>query len=96
MHSLSIQMKHYNITVTGRVQGVGFRNSVNRQARYLGIKGYVKNEFDGSVYIEAEGVDIELIEFVKWIKGRHSLAHVDNVSISVGQIAYFSIFEARY
>ena len=43
------------ITVKGRVQGVGFRFSTVREAEELGIKGFVENRMDGSVYIEAEG-----------------------------------------
>jgi len=47
--------KHVNITVKGRVQGVGFRYSAMEAAEELGIKGFVRNMPDGSVYIEAEG-----------------------------------------
>lgn len=42
-------------TVTGRVQGVGFRYFVTQHARRLGLTGRVRNEPDGSVTLEAEG-----------------------------------------
>jgi acylphosphatase len=42
-------------TVRGRVQGVGFRYFVMRQARILGLSGWVANEPDGSVRTVAEG-----------------------------------------
>ena len=49
-------------TVHGRVQGVYFRDFVQRQARSLGLTGYVKNLYDGrSVEVWAEG-DREQIE----------------------------------
>jgi len=48
-------MKHLNITVKGVVQGVFFRASTKDQADQLGICGLVRNEQDGSVYVEAEG-----------------------------------------
>ena len=42
-------------SVRGRVQGVGFRYFVLREADYLGLDGYVANERDGSVHVVAEG-----------------------------------------
>jgi len=42
-------------SVRGRVQGVGFRYFVLREATYLGLSGYVANERDGSVRVVAEG-----------------------------------------
>ena len=41
--------------VEGRVQGVGFRAFVVREARRLGLAGWVRNEPDGTVALEAEG-----------------------------------------
>ncbi len=41
--------------IEGRVQGVGFRAFVVREARRLGLSGWVRNEPDGAVAIEAEG-----------------------------------------
>ena len=49
------------IWVSGVVQGVGFRYFVSKLAKDFGLKGIVKNLFDGKVYIEAEG-DKELIQ----------------------------------
>lgn len=48
----------------GRVQGVGFRYYVVREARRLGLAGWVANERDGSVRAVAEGApgDIDLME----------------------------------
>lgn len=48
-------MRHINVTVSGRVQGVYFRASTKEVADSLGISGFVKNQPDGSVYLEAEG-----------------------------------------
>jgi acylphosphatase len=48
-------MHHYQITVSGKVQGVWFRKSTQDKARELGLRGFVRNQPDGSVYIEASG-----------------------------------------
>ena len=59
----------YKIYIRGWVQGVGFRWSAAHEARDRGIKGYVKNLSDGSVYIEAEGSGEQLNSFIEWCKG---------------------------
>lgn len=54
MNSLDAQAR-LEARVTGRVQGVGFRQFVRYHARRLGLTGWVRNEPDGSVYLVAEG-----------------------------------------
>jgi acylphosphatase len=44
-----------SVRITGRVQGVGFRNFTQMRARQLELTGWVRNEDDGSVRLEAEG-----------------------------------------
>jgi len=58
----------YKISVRGHVQGVGFRWSAAREAKNMGITGFVKNLSDGSVYIEAEGSREELNSFISWCR----------------------------
>lgn len=58
--------KHLVIRVTGKVQGVAFRASAAQKARMLALTGFVRNEPDGSVYIEVEGDPEVLNEFVAW------------------------------
>ena len=58
----------YRIHVKGRVQGVGFRWSAVREAKSRGITGFVKNQYDGSVYIEAEGSQEQLLDYVEWCR----------------------------
>nr|WP_169276117.1 acylphosphatase [Bifidobacterium sp. DSM 109958] len=43
------------MTVTGRVQGVGYRYAVVMAARRLGVSGWVRNRYDGTVECEAQG-----------------------------------------
>ena len=60
--------KRIEIVVTGRVQGVGFRVFVAREARALGLAGFVRNRDDGAVEIEAEGDSRAIETFVKRIE----------------------------
>jgi acylphosphatase len=86
--------KHYNITVRGRVQGVGFRYNVRRQALSLGLDGFVKNMPDGSVYIEAEGYQSDLDEFVDWCRVGSSGSRVIDVIVSVSNLEGLTGFNA--
>ncbi|HQK38448.1 MAG TPA: acylphosphatase [Bacteroidales bacterium] len=87
--------KHINITVTGRVQGVGFRYSAQEEAEELGIKGFVRNMPDGSVYIEAEGEEEDLLRFIDWCRQGPGYAHVKDLLIQEAPLGHFSDFEIR-
>lgn len=86
-------MKHLNISIFGRVQGVGFRYSVKQQAQNLGLFGFVKNNIDKSVYIEVEGEDKKLDEFLKWCKKGPLFSKVEKMEVSKGEIKNFIGFE---
>ena len=74
--------KSIEIHITGpRVQGVGFRYFIWDRANNLGIKGFVKNEPDGSVLVEAEGEEKILDRFVNYIKKGPTMAIIHNVSV---------------
>ena len=55
-------MSAYRYIVLGRVQGVGFRYFVLREAQRLGVTGFARNRPDGSVEVVAEGSDETLAE----------------------------------
>lgn len=71
--------KRVQMTVRGRVQGVFFRASAQREARRLGITGWVRNRADGSVEILAEGEEAGLRELVAFCSKGPSTARVDRV-----------------
>jgi acylphosphatase len=75
-------MKCISITVTGRVQGVGFRYHTLRLAESIGVKGFVSNKGDGTVYIEAEADEQVLQEFVNWCRNGPRWAIIDAIDIS--------------
>lgn len=69
------------IKVFGTVQGVGFRFYTNKKAIELGLSGYVQNKPDGSVYIEAEGDEVDLQTFIDWCNIGPQWARVKKVDI---------------
>jgi acylphosphatase len=87
--------KHFKITVTGKVQGVFFRASTKKIADILGVKGFVKNQENGDVYIEAEGPDELLTKFIQWCHHGPDAAEVKYVSVNEGEAENFETFEVR-
>ncbi|MBL4716585.1 MAG: acylphosphatase [Bacteroidia bacterium] len=85
-------VKSYSIHVIGRVQGVFFRASTKEAAIKYNIHGFVRNEFDSSVYIEAEGEENNLEKFIDWCKEGPELAKVEEVKIEEEPIKNFSDF----
>ncbi len=71
--------KQVHCIVRGRVQGVFFRAASQREARRLGLTGWVRNLSDGSVEVVAEGEDDRLKEFIQWAQRGPSAARVDRV-----------------
>jgi acylphosphatase len=72
-------LKQLQLTVRGRVQGVYFRASTQREARRLGLGGWVRNRNDGSVEILAEGEEDAIRELYGWAQKGPSAARVDRV-----------------
>ncbi|TYP73560.1 acylphosphatase [Aquimarina intermedia] len=86
---------HYSITVSGKVQGVWYRKHTQEKATALGLKGYVKNQSNGSVYIEAEGSKEQLEELLTWCATGPELANVARIDHTEGTPKHFERFEIR-
>jgi len=71
-----------HIVVYGVVQGVGFRYFALRTANRFGVKGYVRNRFDGSVEAHAEGEEAALAAFLDDMKIGPRSGHVSKVDIN--------------
>jgi len=87
--------KHYNIRVHGEVQGVFFRASARTHAQALDISGFAQNENDGSVYIEAEGEEENLKQFVEWCHRGPERAVVTSVQVDESAFQGLSSFEVN-
>lgn len=86
-------VRHARIIITGRVQGVGYRFAARTMAQSLGLKGFVKNQTDGSVYVEAEGIEYRLDQFVQWCHKGPTYANVENVSVESGDVKGYRYFD---
>jgi acylphosphatase len=75
-------VKSYSIRVFGKVQGVFFRASTEKKAKALGVNGIVRNERDGSVFIEAEAEEDVIEQFIHWCKRGPEHARVDSIDIA--------------
>jgi acylphosphatase len=76
----SIEARRY--LVRGRVQGVGFRWFVEREAHTLGIAGWVRNNHDGSVEVLAQGTRDQLSGLHSRLREGPRAARVDNIDVS--------------
>ncbi len=60
--------KHFKIKITGKVQGVWFRKYTLLKALDYELKGMVRNQADGSVYVEVESNNEESLQaFIQWL-----------------------------
>ncbi|MGQ9470082.1 MAG: acylphosphatase [Candidatus Aminicenantales bacterium] len=83
--------------VSGRVQGVFFRDFTRRWARTLGLTGWVRNVFDGRVEVMAEGNQEALETFIEKLKEGPPAASVENVEVEWDEYrAEFFDFTIRF
>jgi acylphosphatase len=87
--------RHFKITVSGRVQGVFYRASAKERADELQVKGFVRNEPNGDVYIEAEAAEEIVYKFIKWCNIGPVRARIDNIEVIPGDLIGFTSFEIR-
>jgi len=86
-------IKHLDITVQGKVQGVFYRASTKAVADQLGVKGCVKNMPDGGVFIEAEAESTLMDMFLEWCHEGPERARVTAVESQEGEIKNYRNFE---
>lgn len=86
-----------HVFISGRVQGVGFRASTRREAKELGVEGWVKNLSDGRVEAIFEGDEESVEEMVEWSKEGSRTARVEEVDVSREKYRDdFEKFEVRF
>ena len=88
--------QHLNIKIFGQVQGVSFRYYSQEKAKGLDLAGFVRNEPDGGIYLEAEGEEKNLKKFLDWCRRGPAWAKVERVEVKEEGIKNYKNFEIRY
>ena len=89
--------KAFKAVVHGRVQGVGFRYSTQSYAQRIRLAGFVKNCYDGTVEVYAEGPEAQILQLKTWPKKGPPGAYVRECSIQdVPYQGLFSRFTIEY
>ena len=89
-------MINYQLTVSGLVQGVGFRWSCLRLAQQLGVVGLVKNLSTGQVYIEVQGNPNAVTKFINQVaKGPTPYAQVCDIQQEEASLKDYRSFTIR-
>ncbi len=76
------EAERVRLTIAGRVQGVGFRYSAYAVAHRLGLRGWVRNTFDGSVETTVEGTPEAVQEYIAWCRQGPRMAQVTDVDVA--------------
>lgn len=87
-------MKTLHLQITGRVQGVWFRESMRREAERLGVVGWVRNRPDGSVEAVAQGAPEAVDALVEWARIGPPQARVERI-IQTETEGHYRVFEKR-
>lgn len=82
MTTQSEEILKVNLTISGKVQGVGFRYFVLRQAQELGITGRVSNKSNGDVEAFAQGEKADFEQFIAKVKEGPSFSRAEDVSLN--------------
>ncbi|HMM53419.1 MAG TPA: acylphosphatase [Candidatus Desulfobacillus sp.] len=77
-------MERRHLVVHGRVQGVGFRAALARQARAEGVAGWVRNRSDGTVEALVCGSAEAVVAMIAWARQGPPGARVDRVEVELG------------
>lgn len=84
-----------HLKISGRVQGVCFRHYCRARAEQLGVTGFVRNNFDGSVEIIAEGEEKTVRDFTAWCQHGPPASAVhsceENFEEATGEFKSFTI-----
>jgi acylphosphatase len=90
-------MARVRARIGGRVQGVGYRFSTEREAKRLGLTGWVRNERNGSVALEAQGAADKVEALIAWCRRGPPGARVSGVDVEeLSDIEGESGFEIRH
>ena len=85
-----------HIFISGRVQGVGFRAFIRREAAVLNIKGWAKNLVDSRVEVVLQGKENKVAQMIEKLKEGPSYARVDNLKVNEEEVGDYSDFKIKF
>ncbi|WP_026825491.1 acylphosphatase [Exiguobacterium marinum] len=91
---MRVVAKH--LIVSGRVQGVGFRYFSQETAQQYGIKGWVRNQSDGTVELHVEGPEQDIEAFKKAVKDGNRFVGVEKIEEKETENQAFRSFDIKY
>jgi acylphosphatase len=83
------------VVITGRVQGVFFRDSLRRRAETRGVAGWVRNRSDGAIEAVFEGPETDVTEMLVYSREGPPHAHVETMATSGEEPEGLTWFEIR-
>jgi acylphosphatase len=86
----------FEIKISGRVQGVGFRAATKRQARHLRLRGWVENMADGSVRAVISGDRENCMKFISWCREGSAYSWVEGINIREMEVERLEPFAIIY
>ena len=78
--------------IHGKIQGLMLRTQARTLAKHLELTGFAKNFPDGSIYIEVEGEEKPLTEFLAWCHKGPKHAQIDKIEIIPHPVRHYSVF----
>jgi len=85
-----------HIFISGKVQGVGFRAFIRREAAVLNLKGWAKNLVDGRVEVVLQGEKNKVAQMIEKLKEGPSFARVDNLRVNQEEVGDYSDFKIKF
>lgn len=87
--------KHFNLTLTGKLKNIGFRFTAMQAAYKYGVTGFTRIKSNGAIYIEVEGEDENLNNFLNWCKTGPVGAVIENMETIEAELKDFTAFDIK-
>jgi len=85
-----------HVFISGRVQGVGFRAFIRREAAVLNLRGWAKNLIDGKVEVVTQGDKNKVAQMIEKLEEGPAYARVDNLKIIEEDLEEYSDFQIKF
>ncbi len=87
--------RHLNLIIAGKVQHIGFRFMAMQAAYKYGVTGFARKKSNGSIYIEVEGEDDNLHNFMEWCKTGPVGAEIAEIDSTESELKDFKSFDIK-